>query len=136
MPQSVALTSISETFPRERLRLLVQRPFSFYRGDPPSVHAVCRNSRAIDLVVGSVALTQKVTLFTTTWCGYCVRLKSQLERVGIDYVEVDIESDPEAAALVATANDGDLTVPTLLFADGSTLSNPSIAQVSRKLASR
>jgi mycoredoxin len=83
-----------------------------------------------------VALTQKVTLFTTTWCGYCVRLKSQLERVGIDYVEVDIESDPEAAALVATANDGDLTVPTLLFADGSTLSNPSIAQVSRKLASR
>jgi mycoredoxin len=83
-----------------------------------------------------VALTQKVTLFTTTWCGYCVRLKSQLERVGIDYVEVDIESDPEAATLVATANDGDLTVPTLLFADGSTLSNPSIAQVSRKLASR
>jgi mycoredoxin len=49
---------------------------------------------------------------------------------------VDIESDPEAATLVATANDGDLTVPTLLFADGSTLSNPSIAQVSRKLASR
>jgi mycoredoxin len=81
-----------------------------------------------------VALTQKVTLFTTTWCGYCVRLKSQLEREGIDYVEVDIESDPEAAALVAKANDGDLTVPTLVFADGSTLSNPSIAQVSQRLA--
>ena len=81
-----------------------------------------------------MALTQKVTLFTTTWCGYCVRLKSQLEREGIDYVEVDIESDPEAAALVAKANDGDLTVPTLVFADGSTLSNPSIAQVSQRLA--
>jgi mycoredoxin len=81
-----------------------------------------------------VALTRKVTLFTTTWCGYCVRLKSQLEREGIDYVEVDIESDPEAAALVAKANDGDLTVPTLVFADGSTLSNPSIAQVSQRLA--
>lgn len=83
-----------------------------------------------------MALTQKVTLFTTTWCGYCVRLKSQLEREGIDYVEVDIESDPEAAALVAKANDGDLTVPTLVFADGSTLSNPSIAQVSQRLAPR
>jgi mycoredoxin len=83
-----------------------------------------------------VVLTHKVTLFTTTWCGYCVRLKSQLEREGIDYVEVDIESDPEAAALVAKANDGDLTVPTLVFADGSTLSNPSIAQVNHKLASR
>jgi mycoredoxin len=77
-----------------------------------------------------------VTLFTTTWCGYCVRLKSQLDREGIDYVEVDIESDPEAAALVAKANDGDLTVPTLVFADGSTLSNPSIAQVSQRLAPR
>jgi mycoredoxin len=88
------------------------------------------------LVWGSVVLTHRVTLFTTTWCGYCVRLKSQLKREGIDYVEVDIESDPEAAALVAKANDGDLTVPTLVFADGSTLSNPSIAQVSHKLASR
>jgi mycoredoxin len=83
-----------------------------------------------------VALTQKVTVFTTTWCGYCVRLKAQLKREGIEYVEVDIESDPDAAALVAEANDGDLTVPTLVFADGSTLSNPSIAQVSHKLASR
>ena len=83
-----------------------------------------------------MALTQKVTLFTTTWCGYCVRLKAQLKREGIEYVEVDIESDPDAAALVAEANDGDLTVPTLVFADGSTLSNPSIAQVSHKLGSR
>jgi mycoredoxin len=83
-----------------------------------------------------VALTEKVTVFTTTWCGYCVRLKSQLEREGIDYVEVDIETDPEAAALVAKANDGHLTVPTLVFADGSTLSNPSIAQVSQKLVAR
>lgn len=90
----------------------------------------------MDLVVTSVALTEKVTLFTTTWCGYCVRLKSQLERQGIGYVEVDIESDPAAAALVANANEGDLTVPTLMFADGSTLSNPSIAQVSHKLAPR
>ncbi|HET9561298.1 MAG TPA: mycoredoxin [Propionibacteriaceae bacterium] len=90
----------------------------------------------MDLVVTSVALTEKVTLFTTTWCGYCVRLKSQLERAGIGYVEVDIESDPEAADIVANANEGDLTVPTLMFADGTTLSNPSIAQVSHKLAPR
>lgn len=90
----------------------------------------------MDRVVASVAPTHEVTLFTTTWCGYCVRLKSQLERAAIDYVEVDIESDPEAAAVVAKANDGDMTVPTLLFADGTTLSNPSIAQVSDKLAMR
>ena len=95
---------------------------------------MAKNSRAMDLVVASVTLTTEVTLFTTTWCGYCVRLKSQLERQGIDYLEVDIESDPDAAIVVAKANAGDLTVPTLMFADGSTLSNPSIAQVSARLA--
>jgi mycoredoxin len=47
---------------------------------------------------------------------------------------VDIESDPDAAVVVAKANPGDLMVPTLLFADGSTLSHPSTAQVSAKLA--
>jgi mycoredoxin len=88
----------------------------------------------MDPVVANVAPSEGVTLFTTTWCGYCVRLKSQLEREGIRYVEVDIESDPEAAARVAEVNDGDLMVPTLLFPDGSALSNPSIAQVSEKLA--
>ena len=80
------------------------------------------------------SMTETVTLFTTTWCGYCVRLKSQLERQGIDYFEVDIESHPDAAVVVAKANAGDLMVPTLMFADGSTLSNPSIAQVSAKLS--
>jgi mycoredoxin len=90
----------------------------------------------MDRVVASVPPTHEVTLFTTTWCGYCVRLKSQLERAAIDYIEVDIESNPDAADLVANANDGDLTVPTLLFADGSTLSNPSITQVTDKLATR
>jgi mycoredoxin len=90
----------------------------------------------MDPVVADVAPTERVTLFTTTWCGYCVRLKSQLEREGIRYVEVDIESDPEAAARVGAINEGDLTVPTLVFPDGSALSNPSIAQVSEKLAAR
>jgi mycoredoxin len=90
----------------------------------------------MDQVVASVVPTQRVTLFTTTWCGYCVRLKYQMERAGIDYLEVDIEADPEAAARVAEVNNGDLMVPTLVFADGSSLSNPSIAQVSGKLATR
>ena len=70
----------------------------------------------MDRVVASVAPTEKVKLFTTIWCGYCVRLKSQLERQGIGYIEVDIESDPDAAVVVAKANDGDLTVPTLIAA--------------------
>jgi mycoredoxin len=76
-----------------------------------------------------------VTMYTTSWCGYCARLKGQLKRAGIGYDEVDIEEQPEAADLVAKVNNGNQTVPTLVFADGSALTNPSVAQVSGKLAS-
>jgi len=77
---------------------------------------------------------ERPTIFTTTWCGYCVRLKSQLARQGIDFHEVDIEDHADGAQLVAEANDGNLTVPTVIFADGSALTNPSAAAVSAKLA--
>ena len=75
-----------------------------------------------------------VTMYTTTWCGYCVRLKKMLQREGISYAEVDIEQDPTAAELVMRANGGNRTVPTLVFADGSALTNPSIDQVKAQLA--
>ncbi len=74
------------------------------------------------------------TMFTTPWCGYCHRLKSQLDREGIEFSIVDIEAEPDAALTVEQANGGTQTVPTLLFSDGSTLTNPSVAQVKDKLA--
>jgi mycoredoxin len=74
------------------------------------------------------------TVFTTRWCGFCVRLKSQLDRAGIDFHEIDIEDHGDAAAIVAQVNDGNLTVPTVVFRDGSALTNPSAAQVSIRLA--
>ncbi len=73
-------------------------------------------------------------MFTTTWCGYCARLKSQLARAGVGYDEVDIEAYPDAADVVAQVNRGNQTVPTMLFGDGSALTNPSVKQVSAKLA--
>jgi mycoredoxin len=74
-----------------------------------------------------------VTMYTTTWCGYCVRLKKMLQREGISYAEVDIEQDPTAAELVMQANGCNRIVPTLVFADGSALTNPSIDQVKAQL---
>lgn len=73
------------------------------------------------------------TMFSTPWCGYCHRLKSQLNREGIKFATVDIEQEPEAAFTVEQANGGNQTVPTLLFSDGSTLTNPSVAQVKERL---
>jgi mycoredoxin len=75
-----------------------------------------------------------VTMFTTTWCGYCVRLKKLMQREGIEFAEVDIEKDASAADRVMQANGGNRTVPTLIFADGVALTNPSIDQVKAQLA--
>ena len=75
-----------------------------------------------------------VTMYTTTWCGYCVRLKKLMQIEGIAFAEVDIETDAAAADLVANANGGNRTVPTLVFADGTALTNPSIDQVRSQLA--
>jgi mycoredoxin len=74
------------------------------------------------------------TMYTTPWCGYCHRLKSQLDREGIVYDVVDIEQDPTAVEIVMTANNGNQTVPTLVFTDGSAHTNPSLAQIKGKLA--
>lgn len=74
------------------------------------------------------------TMYTTSWCGYCARLKQGLARAGIDYTEVDIERQPEAAEIVMSANGGNRTVPTLVFQDGTALTNPSVKQVQAKLA--
>lgn len=74
------------------------------------------------------------TLYSTSWCGYCYRLKNDLRREQISYEEVDIEQQPEAAEIVATVNNGNQTVPTLVFSDGTALTNPSLKQVTEKLA--
>jgi mycoredoxin len=76
-----------------------------------------------------------VTMYSTRWCGYCRNLKSQMEREGISYVEVDIEQDPEAADLVMQLNGGNQTVPTVVFPDGSAVTNPSLREVKARLVS-
>ncbi len=80
------------------------------------------------------ASTANVTMYSTPWCGYCHRLKSQMDREGIAYSVVDIEQDPDAAFIVEQVNGGNQTVPTLVYSDGSAQTNPSLAQVKEKLA--
>ncbi len=74
-----------------------------------------------------------VTMFTTTWCGYCRRLKAQMDDAGVTYREVDVEQHPEAAAFVEQVNGGNRTVPTVLFPDGSAATNPSLREVTGRL---
>ena len=74
-----------------------------------------------------------LTVYTTTWCGYCFRLKRALARAGIDFDEVDIEQDAGAAELVTSVNGGNQTVPTVVLADGTALTNPSLDEVKTAL---
>lgn len=76
---------------------------------------------------------QTLTMYSTTWCGYCRRLKAQLDREGITYQEVDIERDPDAATFVMSVNGGNQTVPTVHFPNGAALTNPTLAQVKDQL---
>jgi mycoredoxin len=73
-------------------------------------------------------------MYCTPWCGFCRRLKSQLAREGIEVAEVDIEQNPSAADYVMSVNGGMQMVPTVLFADGTALTNPSAGQVRERLA--
>jgi mycoredoxin len=79
-------------------------------------------------------MSSAITMYTTPWCGYCHRLKGQLDREGIAYDIVDIEAEPGAAQVVEQVNNGNQTVPTLVFDDGSALTNPSMVQIKAKLA--
>ena len=78
-------------------------------------------------------MTAQITMYSTPWCGYCKRLKSQFSREGIEFAEIDIEQKPEAADYVMSVNGGNQTVPTVVVVGESgtqtVMTNPSLAQV-------
>lgn len=74
-------------------------------------------------------------MYSTQWCGYCFRLRKQLDREGIAYDVIDIDRDEEAAVRVMQVNGGNQTVPTMIYADGTAQTNPSLHEVKAKLAS-
>ncbi len=79
-------------------------------------------------------MTGDLTIYSTPWCGYCHRLMKQLDRQGVSYTAVDIEREPEAAEYVMAVNGGNQTVPTVVFADGTALTNPSVKAVLARLS--
>lgn len=78
-------------------------------------------------------MSQPVTMYSTPWCGFCRRLKTQLAREGIEITEINIEHDLAAADYVMSVNGGNQTVPTVVFPDGTAMTNPSAAQVRERL---
>ena len=75
----------------------------------------------------------ELTIYATAWCGDCHRTKTFLSRHGIPFKWVDIESSPSATELVVAINRGSHSVPTLVFTDGSTMTEPSNRALAEKL---
>lgn len=78
-------------------------------------------------------MPEPLIMYTTVWCGFCRRLKRQLAQDGIEVREVDIEVEADAAEYVMSVNGGNQTVPTVVFPDGSAMTNPSAADVKARL---
>jgi mycoredoxin len=74
-----------------------------------------------------------IVIYTTRWCSDCHRAKYLLDQYGIAYREVDVEQDAVGLAVVQQINQGRRTVPTILFADGSVLVEPSNEMLAEKL---
>ncbi|HET8652127.1 MAG TPA: glutaredoxin domain-containing protein [Gaiellaceae bacterium] len=56
----------------------------------------------------------RIQVYTTRWCGYCVRAKALLEQHGIEYEEITLDDDPAFRQTVFDLTGG-WTVPQILI---------------------
>ena len=75
----------------------------------------------------------EITVYGAHWCPDCRQSKQFLGEHQIPYIWVDIEEDKEAEAFVIKTNKGKRIIPTIVFADGSFLVEPSNTELAAKL---
>lgn len=81
----------------------------------------------------STQTPQTIVMYTTPWCSACWRAKQVMDAMRVTFTEVDITEDEEATELVMRLNRGFRSVPTILFPDGSTLTEPNTVDLVSKL---
>ncbi len=74
-------------------------------------------------------------MYSADWCGDCVRSKRLLDELNITYTLIDIEADSKAADKVIEINGGMRSIPVIVFADGTHLTEPSDIALKAKLTS-
>jgi glutaredoxin-like protein len=74
-----------------------------------------------------------IKVYGTIWCGDCFRTKRILNHYKIDYQWINIDLDRDGKDFVRQVNQGSTVVPTIIFSDGSVLSEPSNAELLNKL---
>jgi mycoredoxin len=74
-----------------------------------------------------------IVMYTTSWCSDCWRAKQVMNAMKVAYEEINITEDDEAVDLVMALNNGNRSVPTIVFPDGSILTEPSTSALAQKL---
>lgn len=74
-------------------------------------------------------MEEKIILYGTTWCAGSRRAKQLFDENKIDYRWVDIDKERSARAIVEGINHGNRSVPTIVFPDGKTLTEPSMNEL-------
>lgn len=71
---------------------------------------------------------EEITIYSTTWCPDCYRVKRFLKERGVPFSEVNIEEDETGESIVMRANNGKRKVPTLKVGDRYFACSPFNAQ--------
>ncbi len=77
----------------------------------------------------------EITMYSADWCGDCRRSKRLMDELNVAYTIIDVENDKAAAAKVQEINGGAQSIPVIVFADGSHLTEPSDLELKAKLSS-
>lgn len=92
------------------------------------VESIIQNERGIKLT------DSEIIFYGNKWCPDCRRARMIFDRLTIPYQFIDVDADAEAKKRVMEINRGFCSVPTILFPDGTILTEPSNQVLEQKLA--
>ena len=74
----------------------------------------------------------QIVMYGVNWCPDCRRARFFFKRNNIDHLDINVDDDKQAAEFVKQVNNGNRSVPTIIFPDGSVLVEPSEAELKTK----
>ena len=81
----------------------------------------------------SESSNQTITVYVSSWCAHSRSVERFLDQNGIPVHKIKIDGDDDARGELIALNNGYASVPTLVFPDGSKLTEPSLNQLRQKL---
>ncbi|HEY5728789.1 MAG TPA: glutaredoxin domain-containing protein [Anaerolineales bacterium] len=74
----------------------------------------------------------QIVMYTTEYCSDCLRAKKFFEENNIPHERVGLEGNQDATEFVMQVNNGNRSVPTIIFPDGTILVEPGWEELRQK----